>query len=124
MEKHILTGTELYTFIIEKYGHLFEQNCTPSFSNLVWQLVVNGAWDENKTHCFVAVISNNGRSEWKIGIAEDGELGYHDTRVYFISGMTYELANDALELLNQDLFGLMPRACMEIMIKSMRTGSC
>lgn len=118
MKKELLTGTALYNAILDKYEHLFEKNCSPSFSNLIWQLVVNEGWSDKKTHCFSAVVSPQG---YMIGIVEDGETGYYPTNVCFVKGMGYDLACENIDELNKDLFGLMERACMELQIRSMRT---
>ena len=114
-----LTGTALYNHIVDTYGEHFEKNCTPSFINLIWQVAVNNAWAERKVHCFSVVLSKGGGYE--IGIAEDDELGYSVTSVQFDKQLSYDTANDITDKINEDLFGLTPIACMEIVMKSMRT---
>ncbi len=116
MKTEIKTGTDLYNDLLTKFEKHF-QSGMPSFGNVLWQLFVNDAWDHCKPHCFVSNYDNNGLV---LGIAEHSESGYHNTHVYFNDGITYDQAEDVLEQINEEAFGLLPRACMEIVLTSMR----
>lgn len=108
-------GTELYNYLLEKYDGNFE-TAQPSFGNLLWQLIINERWKENKPHCFVAVYNNG----LVLGIAEHGEYGYYNTHVHFKEGIEHDAGEDILENLNSEMFGYLPRATSEIVLSSMR----
>lgn len=114
--KTLKTGTALYSFLLGEFDDNF-QNSSPSFGNLLWQLIVNEAWADKNTHCFVSNYDKNGLV---LGIAEKNENGYHNTHVYFNSDITNDKAEDILDQLNEQMFGLLPRASCEIVLSSMR----
>lgn len=110
-------GTDLYNDLLERYGEHFEFQ-SPSFGNLLWQLIINERWKDKKPHCFVAVYNDG----LVLGIAEHGETGYYNTRVHFVKGIDHNKAEDILEKLNEEMFGLLLRAQAEIVLSSMRQG--
>lgn len=117
--KELKTGTALYDELLTKYGEFFESNCTPSFGDLLWQLLANEAWKDKNLHCFVPVLSTCGGDGWMLGIAEKGDTGFYPTRVHLLTS-DYDKATETLDQLNEDMFGLLPRATSEIILQSMR----
>jgi predicted transcriptional regulator len=105
-------GTELYIFLFGEFGDNF-QNASPSFGNLLWQLIINEAWKNNNAHCFV---SNYDKHGLVLGIAEKDEQGYHNTHVYFNSNINHDRAEELIDQLNEQMFGLLPRATGEIVL--------
>lgn len=109
-------GTELYSFLLGEFDDSFQQS-SPSFGNLLWQLIVNEAWKDRNIHCFVPNYDENGLV---LGIAEHNESGYYNSHVYFNDTITHNQASDIVDQLNEKMFGLLPRASGEIILSSMR----
>ncbi len=100
----VATSTKTLNELYDKYKDDFEKNCSPSFHNLLWQIIVNEVM-ANKTICFTPVYTKTGL---QIGIAHANEGGYQATNVHFTCD--YEKASDILEDMNLVLFGMNEKA--------------
>lgn len=115
-----LHGTALYSYLRDKYSHHFQEG-TPSFGNLIWQLVINEAWVDKNFHCFVPVLSNiKGVIGMEVGIAEYNESGYYPTHVFMQPNYHYDKCSDILDEINRELFGLLEPAVTKITLSSLK----
>lgn len=112
---NIVKTTDGYRKLLKTYGDHFEKNCYPSFQDLMWQFVINELHTD-KTVVFHPIVDKG----VTIGIVQKDTPGYWPTHVHFAKGVDYNLAMDILETLNEDLFGLHPDLCADIVISSMR----
>lgn len=110
------TGSELYESLLDEFQDNFKKS-SPSFGNLLWQLIINQAWQDNNIHCFVPVYDNNGLV---LGIAENNVAGYFNTHVYFNKEFTFDKASNLLEILNEQIFGLQKLATGNVILSSMK----
>lgn len=113
---NLLSTIKDYQNIIEKFGSFFEQDCSPSFTNLVWQIIVNDSYND-KAVAFTPTFVKN---RLEIVIAEMNEYGYYRTAVGFKEGIDYDQAYDICLELNAQFFGYTERLSEAIMISSMR----
>lgn len=113
---NIVRSTDDFRRIHDAYEHAFEKNCSPSFHNLLWQIIVDDRFDERLV-AFVPVIKQ-GRTE--IGVAEFNESGYIVTNVG--ATVQYKELADICDELNKELFGLTPLLSSRIQMSSMRKG--
>lgn len=109
--------TEFYRAMLEKYQMHFEQNCSPSFGNLLWQLIINEVMD-NKIICFHPAMTKSG---WQIGIVHNNESGYQPTHVHFadVTARDYDRMIDICTEMNLDIFGLSDDVQFKMTCRSM-----
>lgn len=105
-------STDRMNEVYEKYKQYFLSN----FHSVLWHLYVDNTF-AGKVTCFVQNFKNGGIM---LGIATANESGYTPTPAYFADGTKHDQAQDVLDQLNKDVFGLEEDTAFEIMASSMR----
>lgn len=112
----ILSSTVDYTNLYEAFKNSFRTNTTTSFSNLLWQFIVNDMHRESSI-CFTPVHTKEGLQISWVG---DNEPGHRPTGVQFAESVEYDEAYDLCVAINERLFGLTPKASEAMIIQSMK----
>lgn len=107
----ILSSTEDFHKVYDKYKDKFEQNCSPSFHNLLWQFICNGVWSKHVVIFHPVVSKHPDDNFWEIVLVQPEKGGYTPTSVYFHRDIKdYNDACDISDELNEILFGILPKA--------------
>lgn len=114
----IITSTDQLNKVYDQFKDKFESNYSPSFHNLLWQLIINRVHDE-KIIVLVPAVMKNGR--WEIGLAEHNEPGFIATFVGLLPGIDYKKASEICEKLSKQLFGIDEKLWATILLASMRS---
>lgn len=114
---NIIKSTEGLNKLYDQFKDKFEKNCSPSFHNLLWQIIVNEAYGD-RTVAFCPVVGMENRIT--IGVAQQDEPGYYPTQVGFEMSVTWKEAGDICYTLNEEIFGLTPKLSVAIVASSMR----
>jgi hypothetical protein len=116
------SSTAFYHEVTDPFAHNFVKMVT-SFTNLMWQLVVNEA-HEDKIVCFYPVQSKHPElGKWEIGLVFWNESGYQPTSVTFVPEVDFDKAMLICEAINNTLFGISPELGNLIVDRSMRSNS-
>lgn len=111
----ILKTTEEYKAIVKAYEKYFETNSTPSFSNLIWQFIINEA-NSQRDVVFSATHTKGGL---EIVMVENEKGGYYPLHVYFKKSVSFNEANDITDELSEKMFGSTPDRTANIVLLSM-----
>jgi hypothetical protein len=107
------TDTSFFNDVHDAMADFFVKS-TPSFHNLLWQIIVNEAYND-KIICFYPVEAYKGIEaseaakvfgKWQIGIVAFNEQGYVPTFVNFIPQFDFDDAQAACDILNKQMFGI------------------
>ena len=105
-------STDKTNRLFDKYKDKFEG----AFHNLLWKLLV----DETRLGKMSAFTTNYTGNGLTVGIADHGSMGYTPTGVYFKEEVTHDQAEEVIDDLNDEVFGLSDRTAAEIVLSTMR----
>lgn len=114
----IMTSTDQLNKVYDQFKDKFEANCSPSFHNLLWQLIINRVHDDKIIVLVPAVMKHD---RWEVGLAEHNEPGFIATSVGLLSGIDYKEATWICEKLSKQLFGIDEKLWATILLSSMRS---